>query len=143
MSNIKLDLEVERKKRPPREDATRIGSTKIEFQLELRNRFETLQELNDIDTMRQTISDMIQQSASRVTMSINRQQNPRIPSPTRALMTKRREIAKNGNDKQRIEYAEICKTIKIKAIEDIRKYHQEILQSCTSRAEKSVIKIRP
>ena len=143
MSNIKLDLEAERKKRPPREDATRIGSTKIEFQLELRNRFETLQELNDIDTMRQTISDMIQQSASRVTMSINRQQNPRIPSPTRALMTKRREIAKNGNDKQRIEYAEICKTIKIKAIEDIRKYHQEILQSCTSRAEKSVIKIRP
>ena len=47
MSNIKLDVEVERDKlmtkRPPRVDATRIGSKKFEFQLELGNRFETLQ----------------------------------------------------------------------------------------------------
>ena len=51
MSNIKLDVEVEKKqlmtKRPPRVDATRIGSKKIEFHLELRNRFETLQELDE------------------------------------------------------------------------------------------------
>ena len=63
MRNIKLDVEVERKKcvtkRPPRLDATRIGSKKIEFQLELRNRFETLQELDDIDTTSETITDMI------------------------------------------------------------------------------------
>jgi len=39
-SNIKLDLEVERKKCV---DATRIGPKKIEFQHELRNQFETLQ----------------------------------------------------------------------------------------------------
>ena len=42
-------------KRHPRVDALRIGSKKIEFQLELRNRFETLRELDDIDTMRETI----------------------------------------------------------------------------------------
>ena len=51
MSNIKLDVEVERKKwttkRPPRVDATRIGTKKIEFQLELGTRFETLQELDE------------------------------------------------------------------------------------------------
>ena len=46
-------------KRPPRVDATRIGSKNIEFQLELRNPFETLQELDDIDTMRETITNMI------------------------------------------------------------------------------------
>ena len=55
MSNNKLDVEVERKKwmtkRLPRVDATRIGSRKIKFQLELRNQFETLQELDDIDTI--------------------------------------------------------------------------------------------
>ena len=70
MSNFKLDVEVKRKplmtKRPPRVDAAQIVSTKIEFQLELRNRFETLQELHDIDTMSETITDMIRQSASRV-----------------------------------------------------------------------------
>ena len=41
MSNIKLDVEVERKtlmtRRPQKVDATRIGSKKIEYQLELRN----------------------------------------------------------------------------------------------------------
>ena len=50
-------------KRPQRVDVTRIGSKKVEFQLELRNRFETLQELDDIDTISETITDMIQQSA--------------------------------------------------------------------------------
>jgi len=54
MSNIKLDVGVERQKlmtkRPNRVDATRIGSKKVEFQLEMRSRFETLQELDDIDT---------------------------------------------------------------------------------------------
>ena len=53
-------------KRPPRVDAAEIGSKKIEFQLELRSRFEILQGLNEIDTMSETIIDMIQQCASRV-----------------------------------------------------------------------------
>ena len=43
-------------------------------------------------------------------------------------MTKRRVMAGNGDNKQRIEYAEICKTIKKKAREDIRKYNQEIIR---------------
>ena len=52
MSNIKLDVEVERKtmmtKGPPSIDATHTKL--IEFQLELRNRFETLHKLDVIDT---------------------------------------------------------------------------------------------
>ena len=72
MSNIKLNVDVERKRimttRPPRVDATRIGSQMIEFQLELRNRFETLQEPDNIDTLSETITYMIQQSASMVAL---------------------------------------------------------------------------
>ena len=112
MSNIKLDVEVERKtiitKRQPRVDATQIGSKKIEFQLELRNRFETLLELHDIDTMSETITDMIQQSASRVAKATKKPLKSRISLPTRALMTNRREMAENDDDNQRTEYAEIC-----------------------------------
>ena len=66
MNNIKLDIEVERKqimtKRQPRVDATRIGPREMEFQLELLNRFEALQELHDINTMTETITDMIQKA---------------------------------------------------------------------------------
>ena len=46
----------------------------------------------------------------------------------------------NGDDKQQIEYAEICKTIKTKAREDIRKYNQEIVRDTivTSKSLKKV-----
>ena len=47
-------------KMPARVDASQIGWKKIEFQLVLKNRFETLQELADINTMMETITDMIQ-----------------------------------------------------------------------------------
>ena len=58
--------------RPPRVGTIQVGSKKIEFQLELRNRFEALQVLDDIDTMSETITDMIQQSASGVAKTINK-----------------------------------------------------------------------
>ena len=47
----------------------------------------------------------------------------------------------NGDNKQRIEYAEICKTIKTKAREDIRKYNQEIIRE-TIMASKSLKKVQ-
>ena len=56
--------------------------------------------------MSETIRDMIQQSASRVAKAINKPHKSWISSPTRALMTKRREMAGNGDNKQPIEYAE-------------------------------------
>ena len=76
-------------KRPPRADATQIVSKKIEFHLELRKRFKTLQELDDIDTMSETIADMIQQGASRIAKEINTPLKSRMSSPIKALMTKR------------------------------------------------------
>ena len=134
MSNIKEDVEMERKKsmtkRLPRVDATRIGSKKIEFQIELRNRVEIIQELDDIDTMSEAITDIIQQSALRVAKTINKPQKSKssISSQTRGMMTKRREMAGKIDNKQRIEYAEICKTIKNNAREDIWKPNQEIIR---------------
>ena len=147
MSNIKLNVGLEMKNpitnRPPSVDATHIGSKKIEFQLELRSRFVTQQELDDIDTTRETIIDLIQQSASRVAKVINKPLKSRISSPTLALMMKRREMVENGDDQQRIEYAEICKTNKKKVREDIRKYNQEETNiKETNMASKSLRKVQ-
>ena len=55
-------------------------------------------------------------------------------------MTKRRELVGNGDDKQQLEYAEICKTIKNKAREDIRKYNLEIIRE-TIMTSKSLKKV--
>ena len=60
MSNIKLDVVMEIKqlmtKRPPRVDTTQIGSKNFEFQLQLRNRFDTLQEIDNFDIMNEIIT---------------------------------------------------------------------------------------
>ena len=102
-------------KRPPRVDATQIESKKIEFQLEFRSQFGTLQELYDIDTMRETFTDIFHESTSRVVKATNKQVKPRISSPTPAVMTTRRAMVANGDYKQRIDYAETCIPSKIKA----------------------------
>ena len=95
-----------------------IGSKKIELQLELRNRFETKQKLDDIDTMSETIIDMIKKRVK--SRQLNKPLKSRISSAIRSLVMKRREMVENGDDKQRTEFAEICKTFKKKAREDIR-----------------------
>ena len=76
--------------------------------------------------MSETITDTMQQNASRVAKAMNRPLTSRISSPTRALMKNRREMLGNTDDKHGIECVEICKTIKKKAREDIRKYNQDI-----------------
>ena len=54
---------------------------------------------------------------------------------------KRRTMAGKGDNKQRLEYAELCKITKKKAREDIRKYNQEIIQE-TIVASKSLKKVQ-
>ena len=48
---------------------------------------------------------------------------------------------KNGGDKQRIYYAEICKTIRKKGREDISKYNQDIIRD-TIMTSKSLKKVK-
>ena len=91
--------------------------------------------------MSEIITDMIQQTASGVAKESNKPQKSRIASPKRAVMTKRRKMAENGDNRQRIEKAEICKTIKTKAKEDTRKYNQEIIRE-TIIVSKSLKKVR-
>jgi len=50
--------------------------------------------------MSEAITDMIQQSTSRIAKAITKPQQSMISSPTRALVTKRREMAGNGDNKE-------------------------------------------
>ena len=72
-----------------------------------------------MDSVSKNMTDMIQQSALSIAKQSKKQKNPKISSPTRALMKKGREMIENETPRGRIEYVEICKTIKKKAKEDI------------------------
>ena len=58
-------------KRPSRVYSTQLRPKKLELQFELKNRFKILQELDDIDTISESITYMIQQSVVTVASLIN------------------------------------------------------------------------
>ena len=113
-----------------------IGTKKNAFQLELRNMFTALIEHDDMDSLNKNMTEMIQQSAMSLAKQTNKQKKPQISSPTRTLMKKRREIIENNTLRGRIEYVEICKTIKEKAREDIRKHNLDEIPETILRQPK-------
>ena len=94
-----------------------------------------------MDSLNKNMTEMIQQSALSIAKQTKKQKNPKISSPTRALMKKRREMIENETPRDHIEYVEICKTIKKKAKEDIRKHNIDEIRE-TIEASKSVKKVR-
>ena len=118
-----------------------IGTKKNMFQLELKNRFTALEEHDDMDSLNKNMTEMIQQSALSIAKQTKKQKNPKISSPTRALMKKRREMIENKTPRDHTEYVEICKTIKKKAKEDIRKHNLDEIWE-TIEASKSLKKVR-
>ena len=93
-----------------------------------------------MDSLNKNMTE-IQQSAMSVAKQTKKQKKPKIPLPTRALMKKRREIIENKTPRDHIEYVEICKTIKKKAREDIRKHNLDEIRE-TSEATNSLKKVR-
>ena len=118
-----------------------IGTKKNTFQLELKNRFTAIEEHDDMDSLIKNMTEMIQQSALSIAKQTKKQKNPKISSPTRALTKKRREMTENKTPRDHIEYVEICKTIKKKAKEDIRKRNLDEIRE-TIEASKSLKKVR-
>ena len=129
-----------RKKKPPKVDTREIGIKKKEFQLELKNRFTALQELDDIDTLNENITEMIQQTATSIAKQNTKWDKSRLSTQTKALMKKRREMVKN-TARDCIEYTEICKTLKKKAKDDIRKHNLDTIRK-TIKTPKSLNKVR-
>ena len=89
-----------------------IGMKKNTFQLELKNRFTALEEHDDMDSLNNNMTEMIQQSAMSIAKQTKKQKKPKMSSPSRALMKQRREMIENNTPRDHIEYVEICTTIK-------------------------------
>ena len=146
MGSITLYTRAERRKLLNKNTRTRvdtqmIGTKKNTFQIELKNRFTALEEHDDMDSLNKNMTEMIQQSALSIAKQTKEQKNPKISSPTRALMKKRREMIENETPRDHIEYVEICKTIKTKAKEDIRMHNLDEIRE-TIEASKSLKKVR-
>ena len=94
-----------------------------------------------MDSLNKNMTEMSQQSALSIAKQTKKQKTPKISSPTRALMKKRRQMIENKTPRDHIEYVEICKTIKKKAKEDIRKHNLDEIRE-TIEASTSLKKVR-
>ena len=103
-----------------------------------KNRFTALDEHDDMDNLNKNMTEMIQQSAMSIAKQARKQKKPKISSPTRAMMNKRRGMIENNTP---IEYVDICKTITKKAREDIRKHDLDEIRE-TLEATKCLKKVR-
>ena len=92
-------------------------------------------------SLNKNMTEMIQQSALIIAKQTKKQKNPKIASPSRALMKKLREMMENKTPRDHIEYVQICKTIKKKAKEDIRKHNLDEIRE-TIEGSKSLKKVR-
>ena len=108
MGSITLNTRAERrqilnKNTRTRCDTQMIGTKKNTFQLELKNRFTALEEHDDMDSLNKNMTEMIQQSAMSIAKQTKKQKKPKMSSPTRALMKKRREMRENNTPRDHID----------------------------------------
>ena len=146
MCSIALNARAERRKllntnTRTRVDTQMIGTKKNTFQLELKNRFTAPEEHGDMDSLNMNMTEMIQQSAMSIVKQTKNPKKPKIASPPRTLMKKRREMMENKTPREHIEYVEICKTVKKKVREDIRKHNLDEIRE-TIEASKSLTNVR-
>ncbi|XP_072033242.1 uncharacterized protein [Amphiura filiformis] len=129
LCKMKIDTRLERQKllRPKhrKADLENLKTKKEEFQLELKNRFQTLQEQEDtdLDSWNDQLVDIIQESALKVAGRARKEKESKISDSTKQLLEKRRNMKRDGIGIQNIEYTETCKTIRKKMREDIRKFN--------------------
>lgn len=126
---IKIDLKVERNKMIERNmkgacnmDMGILRAKSVEYEMELKHRFQELQEdVDDIDELNGEMVDIIMEVVEdKAQISIKKES--KISEDTKLLLKKRREM---NRDKHNVEYSELCKTIRKKMRQDVREYNTE------------------
>ena len=116
-STIRLDTRLERS-RMVKSGRLQINlealmSKTEEFQLQLQNRFEVLETDRDVEEMAGNVTEVIQECALETDGKNTKHRQEKLKPKTKELLKERRQMA--GNDltaRQKIEYRELCKTIR-------------------------------
>lgn len=135
-STIRLDTNLERskmiKKSLAKVDLAKLTTKKAEFQIELRNKFEGL-EIEDIDEGTTKVTEVLHGCALSVAGKAVKQKDQKLKKTTKKLLEKRRNMVNNGQAKDNIEYAELCKTIRKSVREDIRDYNTKAVEEAVEQ----------
>ena len=100
-----------------------------EFQLELKNRFQLLEDTEDINEFTANFVNVVLESAENVSGLQGDKPIKKISEGTKQLMEKRRKMKYNKeNNIAKVEFSELCKTLRKKIVEDTRKFNCHMIQ---------------
>ena len=103
-----------------------------EFQLKLKNRFQLLENTEDINEFNMNFINVVLESAENVIGLEEDKPIKKISEETCQLIEKRRKIKYNKeNILARVEFSEKCKTLQKKVVEDTRSLHHNAVQKVT------------
>src|SRR5271163_2762877 len=103
------------------------------FQVELKNRFATLKvEDDDIDNYNNDLVSIVKSSANSIAKKIKSSKADKISEATKEMLKKRREMKQDATKYGKIEYIELCKTIRKKMKNEIRSYNVQLIQKALS-----------
>ena len=95
-----------------------------EFQLKLQNHFEMLSNEEGIDDMVQSFTETIKNCALEVAGKQGRDHDEKLKPETKDLLKNRRKMASRDlNSREKVEYTELCKTIRKKMRADLREHN--------------------
>ena len=127
-SKIKFDLKIERKKliRKPLPNLANLKNKATEFSLNIQNRYSVLnsEENLDIDHINDQFTNIMKEAALEVGGKSERQKSDKLSVETRQLMKRRRNM-RTTSIRDKIELAELTKTINKKKKEDVRKFNMQ------------------
>ena len=130
LAKLKMNLRVERRRRinrQPKFDRNQIVQCAEEFQIELQNRFQSLDITEDTDEIYKHLVDGLMDASEKVSKPKKKNRENKLSSDTLELMKKRREM-KRQNAMHHIEYREVCKTVRKKIREDCRKHNVKLVK---------------
>jgi len=134
MGKFQINTKLERQKllRPKYNNINldKLTERNHEFQLELANKFSTLNDEwreQDLDTWNQETIDIIQETALNVAGRKPKDRSGKLSDSTRKLIGKRRRMKMDSQGTDNIEYRETCKTIRKKIREDVRNYNTKMI----------------
>jgi hypothetical protein len=145
-SKVKFGIRVERlklvKNKRPMVDYVKLHANKAEFQIQLRNRFSALDNhSDDVNSYNRELTQIVVDTAYSIAGCKKQHQKvDKLTDSTRQLLKRRREMKPKLQPKDKIEYVELCKTIRKQMREEIRKYNVDVVAKALAenRGMKSV-----
>ena len=113
--------------RPKKVDTGKLQHIGRVFQVEIQNKFAGLTSIppDDLDSRGDATVKMIYEAAISIGGRYKGEKPDKLSTGTKQLREKRRQMKRNGTSTDNIEYSEICKAIRRKMKEDIRKHDEK------------------